>query len=434
MNTARWRRLSAHLDGLGASDLGSDADRVGAVLALLVEHDDDLEFVLTQRRDDLSTHPGQISFPGGRREDHEVTEVAALREAAEEVGLRADTADVLGQLPAFFIGPSRYWMVPVVARWRHPHPLRAQESEVAAIVRAPVSVLVDRARWRKVRLSVSGWSLAWVLDDDHVLWGATAMVVSMLLDVIEPGWRDGMAPDDLPDDCEVRPWLDPRLRGRAVPPRLVDVPARPRSDVAPPRSPGTPEPQDTHQTAAAGAAVARAVGMLRSAPEHVVVLAGPGGTGAVGLAAARQLGDAGLRVTTITSSGGVIDGVATEAFDGSVPPADCYVDALVGAGLHRRLRDGPLDMMLALRNHSAPILAVDLPSGLHPSDGLIGDLVPATVTVALAGMWPALAYVGLAPFVGDLYLWQPGDDGLVRLVGGPDRTTTTTTTDGGWRE
>ena len=71
--------------------------------------------------------------------------------------------------------------------------------------------------------------------------------------------------------------------------------------------------------------------------------------------------------------------------------------------------------------------------GLHRSDGLIGDLVPATVTVALAGMWPALAYVGLAPFVGDLYLWRPGDDGIVRLVGGPDRTTNTTT-NGGWRE
>ncbi|CAN5904261.1 hypothetical protein BH23ACT10_BH23ACT10_17390 [soil metagenome] len=429
MNATRWRRLRAHLDDLGASDLGSDADRVGAVLALLVERDDDLEFVLTRRRDDLSTHPGQISFPGGRREDHEATVVAALREAAEEVGLRGDTVDVLGQLPAFFIGPSRYWMVPVVARWRDPHPLRAQESEVAAIVRAPVTVLVDRARWRKVRLSVSGWSLAWLLDDDHVLWGATAMVVNLLLDVLEPGWRAGVVPADLPDDREVRPWLDPRLRSRAVPPRLADVPARARSGVAAPRPADEPGPSP-QRVDAAGAAVARAVGLLRSAPEQVVVLAGPGGTGAVGVAAARHLADAGVQVTTITSTGGLVDGMATEAFDACVPPADCYVDALVGAGLDGRLRDAPLDMMLALRNHSEAILAVDLPSGLHRTDGLIGDLVPATVTIALEGMWPALAYVGLAPFVGDLYLWQPGDDGIVRLVGGPDRTTT----DGGWRE
>lgn len=423
-NDVRWRRLRAHLDDLRASDLDSNADRVGAVLALLAERGRDLEFVLTRRRDDLATHPGQVSFPGGRREESEATETAALREAAEEVGLRPDTVEVLGQLPAFFIGPSRFWMVPVVARWRRPHELRAQESEVADIVHAPLSLLMDRTRWRKVRLSVTGWSLAWMLDDGHVLWGATAMVVTMLLDVLEPDWRTGAAPDDLPEEREIKPWLDPRLRGRAVPQRLVEAPARSRAGIDAPR------PADPRRTAAAGAAIRRAVGMLREAPDSVVVLAGPGGTGAVGLAAARLLVDAGLRVTTITVEGGVVGGVATEPFDGGVPPAGCYVDALVGSGLDGRLRGGPLDMMLALRNHAAPILSVDLPSGLHPTDGLVGDLVPATVTVALAGMWPALAYVGLAPFVGDLYLWDPGDDGVVRLVGGPDRTTT----EGGWRE
>jgi NAD(P)H-hydrate repair Nnr-like enzyme with NAD(P)H-hydrate epimerase domain len=250
------------------------------------------------------------------------------------------------------------------------------------------------------------------------------MVVTMLLDVLEPDWRAGAAPDELPDEREIKPWLDPRLRGRAVPQRLVDAPARSRTGI------DAPQPAHPRRTAAAGAAIHRAVGMLREAPDSVVVLAGPGGTGAVGLAAARRLTDAGVRVTTITAEGGVVGGVPTESFAGGVPPAGCYVDALVGSGLHGRLRDGPLDMMLALRNHAAPILSVDLPSGLHPIDGLVGDVVPATVTVALAGMWPALAYVGLAPFVGDLYLWEPGDDGVVRLVGGPDRTTT----DGGWRE
>jgi hypothetical protein len=67
---------------------------------------------------------------------------------------------------------------------------------------------------------------------------------------------------------------------------------------------------------------------------------------------------------------------------------------------------------------------------VHPTQGLIGDAVSATVTVALDGMWPALDHVGLSPFVGDLYLWRPGSDDVVRLVGGPERTTTA----GGWRE
>ncbi len=423
-NTFRWRRLREHLDDLRASDLDSSADRVGAVLALLAERDDDLEFVLTRRRDDLPTHPGQVSFPGGRREESERTETAALREASEEVSLRAETVEIIGQLPAFFIGPSRYWMVPVVARWLEPHPLRAQESEVAAIVRAPLSHLMDRERWRKVRLPVTGWSWAWLLDDGHLLWGATGMVVTMLLDVIEPEWRGGVVPADLPDDSEMMPWLDPRLRGRALPAWLSGAPTRRRDGVGP------PGPVDRARTDAAGAAIGRALGRLRAAPESVVVLVGPGGTGAVGLVAARRLMDSGVRVTTVTAMGGMVAGVRSEAFDGRLPRADLYIDALLGSGLRGRLRGVPLDMMLALRSHSAPIVAVDLPSGLHPTEGLVGDSVPATVTIALGGMWPALAAVGLSPFIGDLYLWQPGSDEIVRLVGGPERTAT----DGGWRE
>ncbi len=423
-NESRWRRLRAHLDDLGASDLDSNAGRVGAVLALLVERDRDLEFVLTRRREDLPTHPGQVSFPGGRREEWEVTETAALREAAEEVSLRPDTVEIIGQLPAFFIGPSRYWMVPVVGRWLEPHPLRAQESEVAEIVRASVSQLMDRARWRKVRLSVTGWSWAWALDDGHVLWGATGMVVTMLLDVIEPEWRRGLRPADLSDDAEVMPWLDPRLRGRAMPARLSGTPSRSRAQVGP------PEPADRARTPVAGAAIERAAGRLDPVPRSGVVLVGSGGTGAVGLVAARRLTRVGLRVTAVTATGGVVEGVPSEAFGGDLPRADLYIDALVGSGLHGGLRGVPLEMLLALRRHPSPILAVDLPSGLHPTEGLIGDLVPATVTVALGGVWPALTAVGLSPFVGDLYLWEPGSDDVVRLVGGPERTAD----DGGWRE
>lgn len=420
-NQRRWARLQRHLDALEAADLDTRADRVGAVLVLLSEADDDLVVVLTRRRDDLSTHPGQVSFPGGRREHGESTEAAALREAAEEIALHPRTVQVLGRLPAFFLPPSRFWMAPVVARWRDPHPLRAQEAEVAAIVHAPLAVLTDRARWRKVRLSVTGWSWAWQLDDGHILWGATGMVTTVLLDVLEPSWHGGAQPGDLPAGREVTPWLDPRLERRVLPARLTEVASRPRDGI------GTPRP-DVGRAAAAGAAIAAAVGHLPEPPRRVVVLAGPGGSGAVGLAAARRLRGQGRQVTVVSAAGDAAPADA-QPFTGTLPDGDLYVDALVGGGLDGRLRDVPLDIMLALRAHGAPILAVDLPSGLHPTQGLIGDVVSATVTVALDGMWPALRHAGLSPFVGDLYLWRPGADDVVRLVGGPERTTTA-----GWRE
>lgn len=418
----RLRRLRVHVDALAAAALDPAADRVGAVLVLLAPRGDDLEFVLTRRREDLATHPGQVSFPGGRREPSESTEAAALREAAEEIGLRPDTVAVLGRLPAFFIPPSRFWMAPVVARWHRPHRLRPQESEVASIVRAPLSVLVDPARWRKVRLSVTGWSWAWQLDDGHILWGATGMVIAGLLDVVEPRWHGGASAADLDDDREVMPWLDPRLANRALPARLEGVGTRRRDDVA------QPARADLTQRTAAGQAVARAVGHLRDAPRSVVVLVGPGGTGAVGLEAARALRHGGWSVLAVTA-GHNADGAPSTVFTGTLPAADLYIDALVGSGLEGRLRGVPLDMMLALRTHGAPVLSIDLPSGLHPTNGLVGDAVSATVTIALDGVWPAVEHVGLSPFVGDLYLWRPGEQDVVRLVGGPERTVAA-----GWRE
>ena len=421
-NVRRWRRLRSRLAELGAADVEATTDRVGAVLVLLEERDDEMVFVLTLRRDDLPTHPGQVSFPGGRREWQETTRSAALREAAEEIGLRASTVEVVGRLPAFFIPPSRFWMAPVVARWRAPHPLRAQESEVAAIVHAPLSALTDRSRWRKVRLSATGWSWAWALDGDHILWGATGMVVTVLLDVVEPGWRGGTDPGDLPDEQEVMPWLDPRLERRVRAARLVGTATRPRNGIV------APGPAARSRVDDAGRAIAAAVDRMPERPRHVVVLAGTGGTGAVGLVAARDLAATGARVTAVTAAADA-DSPAVP-FTGTLPEADLFIDALVGGGQHGRLRGVPLEMMLALRAHTAPILSVDLPSGLHPTDGLIGDAVSATVTVALDGMWPALDHVGLSPFVGDLYLWRPGSDEVVRLVGGPERTTTA----GGWRE
>lgn len=423
----RIRRLQAHLRDHGATEVGSVAGRVGAVLALLTERDDDLELVLTRRRDDLPTHPGQVSFPGGRRERGESTTAAALREAEEEIGLRSASVEVLGHLPAFYLPPSRYWLAPVVARWLAPHPLRLQEREVAALVRAPLRHLLDRGRWRKVRLSMTGWSLAWQLDGGHVLWGATAAVVAVLLDAMEPGWRDGLEAGDLDDDREIMPWLDPTLERRVRPAVLEDVTTRDRAAVP---APSGTRPDDRAVTAA-GAAIATAIRRLRTPVRRVVVLAGPGHNGAAGVAAAEDLGAHGVEATVVaTAAERLARGGTVRQFDGALPAADLYVDALIGGGLTGRLAGVPLDVLLALRAHEAPILSVDLPTGLHPTQGLVGDTLSATVTVALGGLWPALLHTGLSPFVGDLYLWDGAGDTVTRLVAGPERAAV----HGGWRE
>ena len=69
-----------------------------AVLVPLYVDDGELHAVFTRRRDDLKRHPGEISFPGGRRDPGETLVETALREAHEEIGLPPDAVDVLGAL------------------------------------------------------------------------------------------------------------------------------------------------------------------------------------------------------------------------------------------------------------------------------------------------------------------------------------------------
>lgn len=203
-----WSRLLRVLEAPSPEPpLAPEGGRVAAALVLLSDPagDGDLDIVYTRRRDDLSTHPGQMSFPGGRVERGESVEQAAVREAREEVAVEPTTVEVLGRLPAFYIPPSRYWLYPVVARWLVPHELIAAETEVAEVVRARLSTLRDAAVWRVVRLSALGPTWAWQLDQRHLLWGATAAVTSRLLDLVDPRWHGGADPATFGVEREVRP-------------------------------------------------------------------------------------------------------------------------------------------------------------------------------------------------------------------------------------
>lgn len=406
--------------------------RLGAALALLGEHggDGDLEFVYTRRRGDLANHPGQISFPGGRAEPGEPVEDAAVREAVEEVGLDPMTVTVMGRLPAFYIPPSRFWLQTVVARWERPHPLVPAEAEVAEILRVRASTLCDPDRWRVVRLPTVGWSWAWQLDSEHLLWGATAIVTVTLLDMLAPDWRRGTQAADLAVQWEARPWeRDAQTVPRPGPPRLPGVPEVPE---------GTLETGGTSGLAAIRAA-ARAVadaaaGLLEaSSGRRVLVLVGSGATGAVGLAVAAALRERGLDVAVVRS--GPLGALAQEAtpwvtrLDGRVttfretlPDADVVIDGLVGRGLRGPLAGAARAIVHALRLQVAPVLSIDLPSGLDPERGLVGDVLPADVTVALGQPSQGLFHAGLWPFVGDLYVADLRDGTLARLVAARSRT------------
>ena len=114
---------------------------------------DSADVLLIQRSDGLRRHAGQVAFPGGATEPEDASATAtALREAAEEVGLRPDTVDVLAELPALWLPPSGFVVTPVLGYWHSPHPVGVVDTgEVAGVQRVAVRELVRPANRFTVR-------------------------------------------------------------------------------------------------------------------------------------------------------------------------------------------------------------------------------------------------------------------------------------------
>ena len=116
-----------------------------SVLLPLVLRETGLTLLLTQRTAHLTDHGGQISFPGGRAENHDDSPTdTALRETEEEVGLERRHIEVLGALPRYFTGTG-YDVTPVVALVHPPFALRPDPGEVAEIFEVPLHFLMDGA-------------------------------------------------------------------------------------------------------------------------------------------------------------------------------------------------------------------------------------------------------------------------------------------------
>ncbi len=433
------RRLAAALAAVDPVDRTPPATaRRAAVLVLLAEGAAGSRIVLTRRRADLRSHPGQVALPGGRIEPGESAVAAALREAGEEVGLNPGSVAVLGTAPTFHVPPSRFWVVPVVARWERPHPLRPDPAEVDAVLEVDLADLRDRARWRRtpgVGRDASGW--AWRLPAGDLLWGATALVVAGLLDVVAPGWQGGTAPDDLPADREERPWESAPRSPRPV--RLGALPERPQAGLAlatlaqvrAVRSALAAQGGMTGaHVAQAGAAVADAAARLAPGRGTVTVLAGPSTNGAVGLAAAAALAASGRSVEVVLLGEPSLahqwaDLVASGAIVRDVPdgPGEVVVDAMLGAAGRPPLAGRPASALRWLRRHDVPVLAVEVPSGLDAATGPRGDCVTADATVALGLPLAACGLPSAQVFLGDLVVADvgalPADWERVGLAGVP---------------
>ena len=167
------------LDALGATD--------AAVLVPLFIDGGELGAVLTRRREDLRRHAGEISFPGGRQDDADADLVStALREAAEEIGLPADAVEVVGALQPTPTIATGYAVYPFVGLIEPGRVWTLSAREVAEVLELPLRAVRDGyRRQRLIRRGLPIRTDTYVVGE-HLIWGATARMLSDLFDRIGP--------------------------------------------------------------------------------------------------------------------------------------------------------------------------------------------------------------------------------------------------------
>ena len=152
--------------------------RRAAVLVPLVARPEGLTVLLTLRTDHLSSHAGQIAFPGGRAEELDSSPIeTALRESEEEIGLHRRHVSIVGVLPDYITG-SAYRVAPVVALVHPPFEMVADPNEVAEIFEVPLAFLMNGMHHQRLSFELPGaegrrhfYAMPY---ERFFIWGATA--------------------------------------------------------------------------------------------------------------------------------------------------------------------------------------------------------------------------------------------------------------------
>jgi 8-oxo-dGTP pyrophosphatase MutT (NUDIX family) len=149
------------------------------VLVPLIERQSGVHLVLTMRAAHLATHPGQIAFPGGKRDVGDVDIAAtALREAHEETGLSPDLVHVLGHLPTHDT-VTGFKVTPTIGWISEPWEVRADPSEVAEVFEVPLRHVLQLENFHVQKHVWNGKNRAYytVPYGPYYIWGATARIL-----------------------------------------------------------------------------------------------------------------------------------------------------------------------------------------------------------------------------------------------------------------
>ncbi|MCL2877184.1 MAG: CoA pyrophosphatase [Acidobacteria bacterium] len=171
--------VRGRLSELSPKHLADGFDRQAAVLMPFFEQNGEMCLLLTRRTDEVETHKGQVSFPGGMCEEGESLERTAIRETFEEIGIAADSIEILGRFHDY-ITITDVRVTPFAAMLRQPFTVTPQAHEVAEILRVPCSLFLDPKRlFVEKDLIIDGkiaGDYTWFYGP-HRIWGLTALII-----------------------------------------------------------------------------------------------------------------------------------------------------------------------------------------------------------------------------------------------------------------
>ena len=161
--------------------------RPAAVLILLFPFEDKIQFFLTKRTEDVEHHKGQISLPGGIRENDESLNETALRETKEEVGIDSTKIIISGSLTPFFIPVTGYIVHPFIGWCKEKPSTKIHDVEVNQLFSVSITELMDEKILQTEQWNIRGYDaiVPYYNFGKCKVWGATAAILSEFKSILE---------------------------------------------------------------------------------------------------------------------------------------------------------------------------------------------------------------------------------------------------------
>ena len=177
--TAFKLELKSRLASREVRDLSATGLKQASVMMLFMNKDGAVHVLLTRRTDTLTTHSGQVAFPGGRVDNDEDRLAAAFRETEEEVGIGRDRIEYLGRFDDY-VSIAGFHVFCFAGAIEYPYEYDLNRNEIESSFEAPLSLFVDQAYERCEIFNYRGsdYRVFYYYYKNYEIWGLTARILT----------------------------------------------------------------------------------------------------------------------------------------------------------------------------------------------------------------------------------------------------------------